>query len=113
MLFGPTGGQSGPRRSAVTATTGDVMSAKHSKIDRRFFLKSAAAGLGAGLPAWFVEECHGQDKPAKPLAANDRPQFALIGCGGQGRGIAKHATNFGTLVAVCDVDAKHAEQAAQ
>jgi predicted dehydrogenase len=91
----------------------DVMSANWTRIDRRFFLKSAAAGLGAGLPAWFVEECHGQDEPGKPLTPNDRPHLALIGCGGQGRAIAKYATNFGTLVAVCDVDDKHAEQAAQ
>jgi predicted dehydrogenase len=81
-------------------------------MDRRSFLMSAAAGLGTALPAWFVEECQGQAQPAKALAPNDRPNIALIGCGGRGQGIAQVAAKFGTVVAVCDVDAKHAEQAA-
>lgn len=89
------------------------MSATVTRVDRRSFLKVAATGLGASLPAWFVEECRGQVQPAKPLSANDRPHFALIGCGGRGRGIAKEATKFGTIVAVCDVDSKHAGQAAE
>jgi predicted dehydrogenase len=83
-----------------------------NEMDRRSFLKSSAAVLGSGLPAWSLEECHGQTQADKPLTANDRPNIALVGCGGQGRGIAKYASTFGTLVAVCDVDVKHAEQAA-
>jgi predicted dehydrogenase len=81
-------------------------------MDRRFFLKSAAVGLGTTLPAWFVEECQGQAQPAKTLSPNDRPNIGLIGCGGRGQGVAKEAARFGTVVAVCDVDAQHAEQAA-
>src|SRR5262249_47976187 len=90
---------------------GNIMSALEAAVDRRSFLKVAATGVGAALPAWFVEECRGQAQPSKPLSPNDRPNFALIGCGGRGRGIAQEATKFGTLVAVCDVDSKHAEQA--
>ncbi|MDP6717920.1 MAG: Gfo/Idh/MocA family oxidoreductase, partial [Pirellulaceae bacterium] len=30
--------------------------------------------------------------------------MALIGCGGRGRGVAKNASQFGNLIAVCDVD---------
>ena len=37
--------------------------------------------------------------------------MALIGCGGMGRGDAKSASRFGNIVAVCDVDKSHAEQA--
>jgi predicted dehydrogenase len=89
------------------------MSALKAVIDRRSFLRVAAVGVGASLPAWFVEECRGQVQTNKPLLPNDRPNFALIGCGGRGLGIAKEAAKFGTLVAVCDVDSKHAEQAAE
>lgn len=41
------------------------------------------------------------------LAANDRPNYALIGCGGRGSSIARQSLQFGNLVAVCDVDANH------
>lgn len=37
----------------------------------------------------------------------------LVGCGGMGRGDAKNASRFGKIVAVCDVDKKHAESAAK
>jgi predicted dehydrogenase len=80
-------------------------------LPRRSFLKTAAALGLAGLPAWFVEETLAQSKPEKKLAANDKPNFALIGCGGEGRGIAKFATRFANPVAVCDVDSKHAGEA--
>src|SRR5262249_42056932 len=57
-------------------------------------------------------ECLAQTQPDKPLSPNDRPNIALIGCGGQGRGIAKNAAKLGRLVAVSDVDSKHADEAA-
>ncbi len=79
--------------------------------DRRSFLKLGAAA--ALLPAWFVEECRSQDKPAPSSSPNERPHIALIGCGGRGRGIAQEASRFANVVAVCDVDAKHAEEASQ
>ena len=44
---------------------------------------------------------------------NDRPGLALIGCGGMGRGDAQNASRFGDVVAVCDVDASHVEEAAR
>jgi predicted dehydrogenase len=37
----------------------------------------------------------------------------LVGCGGQGRGDAKWASNFGRIVAVCDVDSKRCGEAAE
>jgi predicted dehydrogenase len=72
--------------------------------DRRTALKAAAA-----LPAWLLGELRAQDPP-KPA---DKPKIALIGCGGQGRGVCKSASRFGPVVAVCDVDSKRAGEAAQ
>jgi predicted dehydrogenase len=81
-------------------------------LDRRSFLRrSVALSVGAGLPAWFGEQLQAQAEPAKPPTPNDRPNVALIGCGGRGMGIAAEAAKLGTIVAVCDVDAKHSEQA--
>src|SRR5438105_1382528 len=76
--------------------------------DRRTALKLAAA---LGLPAWLTDELRAADEP-KPAAA-EKPKIALIGCGGQGRGDAKNASRFGTVVAVCDVDANRAAEAAK
>jgi len=76
-----------------------------SHPDRRTALKAAAA---LGLPAWAADEVRAADPP-KP--AGEKPKIALIGCGGQGRGDAQNATRFGTVVAVCDVDAKRAGEA--
>jgi len=70
---------------------------------RRHFLKSAAALAAAStLPKWFLEES--VVAATKPLAANDQPAIALVGCGGMGRGDAKNASRFGKVVALCDVD---------
>src|SRR4051812_44665059 len=79
-------------------------------LSRRGFLASAAA---ATLPAWLVEEAHSYAQPTPPTSPNDKPHVALIGCGGQGRGDLKAASNFGTVVAVCDVDEGHAGKTAE
>ena len=52
---------------------------------------------------------------AKPKARspNDRPGVALIGCGGMGRADAGNASGYGDIVAVCDVDERHAAAAAE
>jgi predicted dehydrogenase len=73
-------------------------------VSRRTALKAAAA-----LPAWLASDLRAQDAP-KPA---DRPKVALIGCGGMGRGDATNASRFGTVVAVCDVDAKRAAEASK
>jgi predicted dehydrogenase len=49
---------------------------------------------------------------AVPTSPNDKPNIALIGCGGQGRSDANAAAKFGNIVAVCDVDSTRAEKAA-
>ena len=89
------------------------MSAKPFHISRRSFLKTCASTAAAtGLPLWFLErELLGTTSPA-PLSPNDRPGIALVGCGGMGTGDAKNASRFGEIIAVCDVDEKHLDKAA-
>lgn len=79
--------------------------------NRRSFLK--AAGAATLLPAWFSEQCRSLAETPQPRSPNERPSLALIGCGGQGRGDAKNASRFANIVAVCDVDSKHAGDASK
>ena len=84
------------------------------RLTRRTFLKSATViAAGTGLPLWFAEETLDAARPRPPLGPNDKPNVALIGCGGQGRSDTREAAKFANIVAVCDVDAKHAEAASQ
>jgi len=78
---------------------------KVSEFNRRSFLKAASAAsavaiLGAGHPVAQAA----QSEPAKPVAANDHVQIALIGAGGQGQGDTKVAVSVPgvKLVAVAD-----------
>lgn len=80
------------------------MKTGEASFTRRGFLKSTTLTAAAlGLPKWFTEQT-AFAADAKPVSPNDRPGVALIGCGGQGRGIAQMATAFGRVVAVCDVE---------
>jgi predicted dehydrogenase len=89
-----------------------IMQTKSFFISRRSFLKRCSvASAFAGLPAWFMERDLAEAAPRRALGPNDRPAIALVGCGGQGRGDASNAKKFGDIVAVCDVDAGHAEAA--
>ncbi len=82
-----------------------------STFRRREFLQATAGA--ALLPAWFLQETRSFAQPARPRGANEKPGIALIGCGGMGRGDAKNAGRFGKVVAVCDVDSKHAGEASK
>jgi len=83
------------------------------RISRRRFLKSTGIATGASLlPAWYLDEIRGQ-AATKPLSPNDKPNIALIGCGGQGRYDTTLAAKFGNVIAVCDVDSSHAEAASK
>jgi predicted dehydrogenase len=85
------------------------------QISRRSFLgRCAAIAAATGLPRWFVEqELSASTASQFARSANDRPGIALIGCGGMGRGDLKSAARFGQVVAVCDVDERHAAAAAK
>ena len=79
---------------------------------RRAFLKTAATGLAAPLIV---------SSAALGGSPNDRPQVAVIGTGwrpdiqrvGRGFQIARQATKFADVVAICDVDRVAAEYARQ
>jgi predicted dehydrogenase len=81
---------------------------------RRNILKTAGALAGASaFPKWFLErEADAQQTPA-PTSPNDKPNLALIGCGGRGTDDARTASAFGNIIAVCDVDQSHAEAASK
>ena len=84
-----------------------------SQFSRRGMLKSAGAlAAGVALPKWFVEETMDAAEPKAPTSANDKPNIALVGCGGRGRGDIRDASKFGNVVALCDVDEKHVNGAA-
>lgn len=79
---------------------------------RHFLISSAAVTGGMALPRWFLEETAAHAAAAEPTSPNDKPGILLVGCGGRGRGVARAASKFGNIVAVCDVDAGRAGEAA-
>jgi predicted dehydrogenase len=83
------------------------MPASHNPSRRTFLGTSAAAGAAVGLPSLAMVQ------PAfANRAASDRPQIGCIGLGSMGTGDARDHAQFGDIVAVCDVDRRHAERAA-
>lgn len=84
----------------------------HSRpVSRRSFLKTGGA-LAASLPAWYVEECAAAEEPKpKRTSPNESLGLALVGCGGMGTGDAKNASQYGKIVALCDLDAGHLDSA--
>jgi predicted dehydrogenase len=88
------------------------MKTNNPVTSRRHFLKMTGAAASIA-PFWLVNECAAQRRGggAPSLPPSERINFALIGCGGQGRGDARNASQHGQIVAVCDVDARHLEAA--
>jgi hypothetical protein len=77
-----------------------------SQINRRRFVQSTAAlAATSSLGVFSSRSLARRDSP------NERPHFALIGCGGQGTGDARRALSYGDIVAVCDVDTAHSAHA--
>jgi predicted dehydrogenase len=83
-------------------------------VSRRSFVKQCAA-LAAilGVPLWYAENVLRAADTPRRLTPNDRPGIALVGCGGMGKGDALNASNHGEIVAVCDVDDRRAQEAAE
>lgn len=79
------------------------------QVSRRSFLQRCTSlAAMTGLPLWFVER-ELEAAQATPLPSpNDRPGIGIVGCGGMGKGDATNASNFGDILAVCDVDESHA-----
>ncbi|MFI4876894.1 MAG: Gfo/Idh/MocA family oxidoreductase [Blastopirellula sp. JB062] len=78
--------------------------------DRRQFLKtSAIAAAGIAVPSYFSGARALADEQ-KAESANDRPLIGCIGTGDRWNAVGANAMKFGDVVAVCDVDAQHAEK---
>jgi predicted dehydrogenase len=74
---------------------------------REFIGKSASAAALGGMVPYFS-----WSQPAfANHAKNDRPRIGCIGVGSMGTGDAKGHANFGDILAVCDVDQRHADRA--
>jgi predicted dehydrogenase len=93
-------------------------------ISRRTFLGVTAAGLmAAGLPKWFVEEAEAaelvQAGKRRKIGPNDTIQIACIGPGGSKGGFRQGLNDTAWLaskqgvkvMAVCDVDRTHRDEA--
>ena len=80
------------------------------EFNRRNFLRAASAAsagtlLAPGMHALSaVRDEALQDEPAKPVAANDHIQIALIGAGGQGQGDTKTAVQVPGVKCVAVAD---------
>lgn len=79
-----------------------------SRSTRRNFLKkTSGTAVTAGVMPYFAW--------ANPSFANDekndRPNVGCIGLGSMGTGDARNHKHFANIVALCDVDSRHAEQA--
>ncbi len=81
----------------------------HALTNRRDFLSTSSTLAAATLLPWFPWSQRGFANDLK----NDRPRIGCIGLGGMGRGDASQHSQFGDILAVCDVDVRHAEQAKQ
>ena len=77
---------------------------------RRQFLGSSGVGAAA-LAGGFVPAFASTSKALANAAANDRPRIGCIGTGSMGTGDAQQHAGFGDILAVCDVDNRHAERA--
>jgi predicted dehydrogenase len=80
-----------------------------ARISRRQFLETSSLAAAYAWSPCIVPGAEG-DTTASP-SANDRPNVALVGCGGQGYRDGSEALEFGNLVAVCDVDSDRAASA--
>ncbi|TWT39751.1 Gfo/Idh/MocA family protein [Blastopirellula retiformator] len=84
-----------------------------SNSSRRDFLKqSAIATAGASVPYFLTSSPVIADEQ-KADAANDRPLVGCIGTGSRWNAVGPNAMKLGDVVAVCDVDADHADKARQ
>ena len=80
-----------------------------SQQNRRGFLKTTSAGAlaGASVPYWFSTET---DAALESKSPNERPVLGCIGTGSRWNAVGPNAMQFADCVAVCDVDANHAEK---
>ena len=77
------------------------------RTTRREAIKTALAGAAAVSVPYF----HSTQAAFANRSANDRPRIGCIGVGSMGKGDAQGHSNFGDILAVCDVDSRHAAEA--
>ena len=83
------------------------MSLKKNSNRRRFIKQSAATAVATSATAYFPWS----EKAFANESKNDRPVIGGIGLGGMGSGDCRGHARFGDIVAVADVDQKHADRA--
>lgn len=76
---------------------------------RRDFLHTCSSAAGGTMLPWMFPSVRTMADESK--SPNARPRVGCIGNGGMGRGDAHAAKRYGDIVACCDVDRQHAEQA--
>jgi predicted dehydrogenase len=80
----------------------------NKQTSRRDFIKVASSTTAAAaMVPYFASGTTAFANTAK----NDRPQIGCIGVGSMGTGDAQGHASFGDVVAVCDVDSRHADRA--
>jgi predicted dehydrogenase len=80
-------------------------------LTRREVLQSCALATAGSLFPWPLPA--GRTMADDTKSPNARPRVGCIGNGGMGRGDASAAKRYGDIVALCDVDRSHADQANQ
>ncbi|MEO8494583.1 MAG: twin-arginine translocation signal domain-containing protein, partial [Planctomycetota bacterium] len=84
--------------------------ATHQQNRRRFLQTTGAAAAAVTTPYFFSTRAVADDQKAE--SANDRPTLGCIGTGSRWGAVGPAAMNYANCVAVCDVDANHAANAA-
>jgi len=79
-------------------------------VTRREFVSTSIGGAAA-LTGGFVPSFAWSAQAFANESANDRPRIGCIGTGGMGMADAQDHARFGDVIAVCDVDNRHAERA--
>jgi len=79
----------------------------NGRTTRRGFLGTSAAVTASSFVPYFAWEA----RAFANQSANDRPRIGCIGVGGMGTGDAQQHAQFGDILAVCDVDSRHADRA--
>ena len=91
------------------------MTLKTNGPRRRFLQSSAAAGVvGAIAGPGSFDSVLGAERHQDAAATeteNTRKRIGSIGTGSRWKAVGRNAMEFGEIVAVCDVDAKHLEEA--
>jgi hypothetical protein len=76
-------------------------------LNRRQFLSHSAKGATAGI---LATSTFPYITSADEKSPNERLQFAAIGVGGRGAGIANSARRLADIVAVCDLDTQRIDR---